>query len=225
MDFVSRAGAVIDRAHRIAGILLVIVVVQMVIILTQWGTNAALSDNLARMSSRLPVYVVPSATRGIYSPTEDDLLINAFVDQVTQSFNTFTYETLKRQYEEMRGFFTPEMLTFSQTYFEKLIRDSSADRRSALFIPDRATTVVEKAVENGQDIRMVTVKGSLQTIIAGSVVESVPVEIALKLRKTIISKTNPFGFLLASYAARRIETQKGMFEPQSNGAGAPATQQ
>jgi hypothetical protein len=204
-NFVARAGAVVDRAHRVAGLLLVVVVVQSGMLISQWYSNQNLSTQLTRMAQQMPVYVIPGSTRGIYSPTEDDLLINAFVDQVTQNFNTFTYETLAKQYEEMRVFFSPEMLTFSQDYFAKLIRDSQADRRSQLFIPDHTSMQVERGLENGQETRNVTVRGSLQTILAGSVVESVPVEIALKLQKVIISRTNPFGFQLGAYTARRVQ--------------------
>ncbi len=205
MNFVARAGAVVDRAHRVAGLLLVVVVVQSGMIITQWYTNSNLSTQLTRMAQQMPVYVIPGSTRGIYSPTEDDLLINAFVDQVTQNFNTFTYETLAKQYEEMKLFFTPQMLTFSQDYFAKLIRDSQADRRSQLFIPDHTSMKVERSMENGREVRNVTVRGSLQTILAGSVVESVPIEIMLKLEKVVISRTNPFGFQLGSYSAKRYQ--------------------
>lgn len=213
-DFVARAGSVIDRAHRVAGLMLIIVLVQSVMLVTMWVRNGELSATIERLATRLPVYVIPGSTRGIYSPTEDDLLIDAFVETVVQSFNTFTYETLQRQYAEMRQFFTPEMLTFSQTYFEKLIRDSQADRRSQLLIPDRQSMRVEKGMDSGVEARQVTIRGSLQTIIAGSVVESVPVEMSLRLRKTIISKTNPFGFLLASYSARRVENSGAAFGAQ-----------
>lgn len=217
-DFVARAGTVIDRAHRMAGVLLVLVIIQSVMLVTMWTRNGDLSTTIERLATRLPVYVIPGSTRGIYSPTEDDLLIDAFVDTVTQSFNTFTYETVGRQYTEMRQFFTPEMLTFSQTYFEKLMRDSQVDRRSQLFIPDRRSMKVEKGMDNGVESRQVVINGSLQTILAGSVVESVPLEITLRLRKTIISKTNPFGFLLASYNVRRLQQDQGGMAPAPEAA-------
>lgn len=204
MDFVARAGSFIDRAHRVAGILLLIVIVQSLIIINQYIRNGEMADQLRYISARMPVYVVPGATRGIYSPTEDDMLIQAFVDQVTQSFKTFTYETLAAQYQEMKQFFTPQMLVSAEGYFSKMLRDSQADRRSSLFIPDRQSTKVQKETENGLDIRYVTMRGSLQTIIAGSVVESLPLEITLKLQKSIISKANPFGFQLAEYRERAV---------------------
>jgi hypothetical protein len=209
MDFVARAGAIIDRAHRVAGILIIVVVIETVIIAALLMGNSTLAQQIQSMVMRREVYVVPGSTRGIYSPTEDDLLINAFVDTVTQSFNTFTYETLQKQYQEMVTFFSPQMLTFSQDYFAKLIRDSQADRRSQLFIPDHQSMKVDRGSEDGIDVRTVTMKGSLQTILAGSVVESVPVELTLKLQKTMISRTNPFGFQLAAYAARKVVPQTG----------------
>lgn len=215
MDFVARAGSFIDRAHRIAGVLLLIVILQSLIIINQYIRNGEMAEQLRYIAVRMPVYVVPGATRGIYSPTEDDLLIKAFVDQVTQSFKTFTYETLANQYEEMRQFFTPQMLVSAETYFSKALRDSQADRRSSLFIPDHQSMKVEKANEGGLETRIVTIKGSLQTIIAGSVVESLPIEIALKLQKSIISKGNPFGFQLAEYRERALAANSAQpFAPQ-----------
>ncbi len=208
MDFLARAGAVIDRAHRVAGILLVLVIVQAIIIISMWGTNNMLTSRIKTMTERLPVYAIPGATRGIYSPTEDDLLIQAFTDTVIQSFNTFTYETIGRQYEEMKPFMTAEMLTFSSDYFDKLVRDSAVDRRSQLLVPNRSTLRVEKLEDNGSEIRKVTQQGTLQTIVAGSIVESVPVELSLTLRKVIISKSNPFGFMLQAYGARKAEEQR-----------------
>ena len=215
MDFVARAGSFIDRAHRIAGVLLLIVIVQSLIIINQYIRNGEMAEQLRYIAVRMPVYVVPGATRGIYSPTEDDLLIKAFVDQVTQSFKTFTYETLASQYEEMKQFFTPQMLVSADGYFSKNLRDSQADRRSSLFIPDHRSMKVEKGSENGMEMRLVTIKGSLQTVIAGSVVESLPIEISLKLYKSMISRANPFGFQLAEYRERALG---------ANGISAPAPQ-
>lgn len=206
MDFVARAGAFVDRAHRVAGVLLLIVIVQSLIILFMARNNSEMSEQLRYIAVRMPVYVVPGATRGIYSPTEDDMLVKAFTDQVVQSFKTFTYETLANQYQEMKQFFTPQMLVSAETYFAKTLRDSQADRRSSLFIPDQQSMKVEKDTENGIEVRLVTLNGSLQTIIAGSVVESLPLEIRLKLQKSIISKGNPFGFQLAAYSERSLAT-------------------
>lgn len=216
MDFVSRAGAFIDRAHRITGILLLIVILQSLIIINQWIRNGEMADQMRYLSVRMPVYVVPGATRGIYSPTEDDLLINAFVDQVSQSFKTFTYETLANQYQEMKQFFTPQMLVDADAYFTKTLRDAQTDRRSSLFIPDRQSLKIEKTKENGVEMRNITIRGSLQTVIAGSVVESLPIEIAMKLQKAIISKSNPFGFMLAYYTERAlVDNNARNFVPNS----------
>lgn len=204
MDFIARAGSIVDRSHRMSGILLLLVMLLSAMAVVQFLRNVELNRQIQAFSERRPVYVIPGATQGMYSPTEDELLIRAFADQVSQAFNTFTYENIRAQYENMKPFFTAEMLTFSQTYFEKLVADSGVDRRSSLFIPDHQTLRIEK----DGDIRNVTIRGSLQTILAGSVVESVPVELSLRLRKVIFSPANPFGLQLASYSARRLETAR-----------------
>jgi len=204
MDFIARAGSMLNQAHRLAGFLLVLLVVAVLGLIMIVKENSALTQEIRRINSTLSVYVVPGSQTGVYSPTQDDLLIDAFVNLVTQSLNTYTYETLEDQYAEVKQFFSSEMLAFSKDYFEKLIRDVGQDRRSALFIPDQRSTKVERARQNGIDIRRVTLRGNLQQILAGSVVETVPLEIALVLRKTTVSKTNPFGFMLSTFKTKQL---------------------
>lgn len=204
MDFIARAGSMLNQAHRLAGFLLVLLLAAIIALVVVVKNNTVLTGQMVAMRSTLPVYVVPGSQTGVYSPTQDDLLINAFVDLVTQSLNTFTYETLADQYAEARAFFSSEMLAFSKDYFEKLIRDANQDRRSALFIPDRRSFHVQRRMDNGIDMRLVTLRGNLQQILAGSVVETIPLEIQLVLRKTTVSKTNPFGFMLSKYVTRQL---------------------
>lgn len=204
MDFIARAGSLLNQAHRLAGFCLILFIIAAVALIMVVRENTTLAREIRIMKSTLPVYVVPGSQTGVYSPTQDDLLINAFTDLVTQSLNTYTYETLANQYEETRQFFSSEMLAFSKDYFEKLIRDSSQDRRSALFVPDRRSLRVERRVQNGIDLRFVTIRGNLQQILAGSVVETIPLEINLTLRKTTVSKVNPFGFMLSKYVTRQL---------------------
>lgn len=205
MDFIARAGSLIDKSHRVAGFLLILLVVESVLLINSMNRNGQLVDRIYTMSERLPVYVVPGSQTGVYSPTQDDLLIGAFVDLITQSLNSYTYETVEEQYQEARSFFTSEMLAFSQDYFDRLIKNVGSDRRSSLFIPHRQSLKIEKGKENGIDIRQVKVRGSLQQILAGSVVETVPLEITLKLQKTTVSKTNPFGFMLSKYFTKQLD--------------------
>jgi hypothetical protein len=49
-------------------------------------------------------------------------------------------------------------------------------------------------------MRDVTLKGTLKTIIAGTVAEDLPLQINMTLEKVLVSRVNPFGFQLAQYA-------------------------
>ena len=205
MDFVARAGTMLDRAHRLAGFLLILLMLETLVVVMTINRNAALTDQVRELSNLRPVYVVPGSQAGIYAPTQDDLLINAFVDHITQSLNSYTYENIDEQYVEVRNFFSPEMLALSGDAFEKQVKLVQTDRRSSLFISNRRTLEVEKKQENGLQVRMVTLRGTLQQILAGSTVETVPVMFTMKLIKESPSKTNPFGFKLAQYRMRELE--------------------
>lgn len=198
-DFVARAGAIIDRAHRIAGVLLICVVVLGSVTTCQLTRNAALNSQLMDARVRLPVIVVPGATTGLYSPTEDDRLTYMFTDLITQMFNSFTALTFAKQYEESKKFFDPTLLVDSAPYFEKKIRDSQADRRASLFVPDRTSYRVKKYVKNGIEMRDVTMTGQINTIVGGVVAESVWVQLDMTLQKGTVSPANPYGLLLSSY--------------------------
>ncbi|MBI1308524.1 MAG: hypothetical protein GC129_01520 [Proteobacteria bacterium] len=220
MDFVARAGAVIDRAHRIAGVLLICVIVLGLVTTCQLSRNASLNAQLMQRRMSLPVIVVPGAATGLYSPTEDDRLTMMFTSYITQSINSFTPETMAKQYSAIRSFFSPALLTDSVPYFERKIRDSTADRRSSLFVPDESSLQVKKYSENGVDIREVTIIGQLNTIIAGTVAENVPLQIAMKFEKTQVSPANPYGLKLSSYKETPLTTPGGAPAP----AAAPPAQ-
>lgn len=193
-----------DRAHRLVGFMLILVVVLFVLVLKSWMDISSLNRELVATRTRLPVYVVPGSQSGVYAPTQDELLVQAFVDLITQSFNTFTYITLPDQVDEVRKFFTPEMLTYSNDYFAQLIEAAKRDRRSSLFIPDRQSLTIENVTEGRQEFRDITINGTFQQILAGSVVEEVPLQISMRLRKVSVSRTNPFGFLVASYHTKQL---------------------
>lgn len=199
MDFVARAGAIVDRAHRVAGVLLICVVVLGVVAGCQWTKNAALNIALDEKRMRLPVIVVPGATTGLYSPTEDDRLTFMFTDLVTQLFNSFTSLTFARQYEEAKKYFDATLLVDSAPYFEKKVRDAQADRRASLFVPDRTSYQVRKYTKNGSEMRDVSMNGQINTIIGGVVAESVWVKLEMTLQKGTVSPANPYGLLLVSY--------------------------
>jgi hypothetical protein len=199
-DFVARAGAYIDRAHRVAGFLLICCVVLGLMSFCQWQRNGELNRLLEGYAQRLPVIVVPGAVAGKYDPREDAQLVAAFADFVTQNFNTFTPETVAKQLESLRPYLAPALLTDSQPYFAKKVDDATSVKRSSLFIPDRASLTVTNTTENGVDLREVILRGKLKNIAAGTVAEDVPLEVQMTFQKGIINPNiNPYGFQLVRY--------------------------
>lgn len=200
MDFVARAGAIIDRAHRIAGVLLICVIVLGVIAGCQLKENSRLNREADMSRIRYPVIVVPNATTGVYSPTEEDRLIFLFSDFVTQSLNSFTSETVGKLYTGLRPYLGAALLTDSEPYFQRKIRDAQADRRSSFFVPDRARQLsVTKRRINDQEFRDIVMYGQISAIVGGTVAESIPLEVTMTFQKVFASPTNPYGFILTAY--------------------------
>ncbi|PZP39334.1 MAG: hypothetical protein DI585_04455 [Pseudomonas fluorescens] len=200
MDFVARAGAIIDRAHRVAGILLICVIILGIMSTCQFAKNSELQAQLDNRRIRYPVIVVPDATTGVYSPTEEDRLINLFADFITQSLNSYTPANIGQLYAGVRPFMSPAMLTDSEPYFQRKVRDSTGDRRSSFFVPDRSQQLkVEKRSQNGVEYRDVSMIGQINTIVGGTVAEGAPLEIQMTFQKTFASPANPYGFMLTKY--------------------------
>lgn len=210
MDFIARAGAMIDRAHRIAGLLLICVGVLSVVTMCQLIKNTNLNNQLMDARVRLPVIVVPGAVAGKYDPREDDKLISEFTFFLGQTLNTFTPETMSKQYAILKPFFSPALLADSAPYFEKKIRDVEADRRSSLFVPDMTTYQVRKYVQNNVEKRDVSIIGQLTTILGGTEAETIPLQIKFTLEKRLVNpNTNPYGFSISAY------NESGLVDPNN----------
>ena len=200
MDFIARAGAIIDRAHRIAGILLLCVFVLGLVSMCQLVKNNQLQAEMNARRISYPVIVVPDATEGVYSPTEEDRLIYLFADFVTQSLNSYTPANIASLYKGLYPYMGPALQTDSQPYFERKVRDSISDRRSSFFVPDRTQTPeVKKRRENGVEYRDVAVRGEIRTIVGGTLAEGSPMEIQMTFQKVFASPANRYGFLLTKY--------------------------
>jgi hypothetical protein len=174
--------------------------------------NVELNNRLHQQRIEYPVIVVPDATMGVYSPTEDDRLIAMFTDFVTQSLNTYTAENLPTLIGNLKPYMDATLLTDSEVKFQRLIRDATADRRASIFVPDsrnqKLPTVTSYQVvrreQNGQQFRDVTLTGQMLSIVGGTVAESIPVEIKITIRKVFASPSNPYGFMLMTYNTRPL---------------------
>jgi hypothetical protein len=211
MDFIARAGNVLDRSHRLAGVLLVIVVVETLLLMNVMDNNKALNLQYDRLREKLYVYVVPGSLAGVYSPKQDDMLVEAFTTLISQSLNTYTYENLTKQYSEVKQFFSPSMLVSADKYFGEKIKIARLDTRSSLFVPNKDQTKVEVIRDaRGSDTgdKRIIMEGQLYHILTGNPVEALPVRITMALSKVNVTRSNPFGFMLKSYTEEEIEESK-----------------
>ncbi|MDE0724451.1 MAG: hypothetical protein OSB62_07100, partial [Alphaproteobacteria bacterium] len=84
MDFLARAGSSLERAHRLAGILLGVILVLIAILFYFVKANSEIKVEYQRLRDELKVYVVPGSISGIYQPTQPDMLLREFSSFVVQ---------------------------------------------------------------------------------------------------------------------------------------------
>lgn len=207
MDFVARAGYVLDRAHRLTGILLFVLALLVALVIYAWGNNISLQNQLRDASKNMSVYVVPGSEPGFFAPSKGEILMQTFADYAIQSLNTYTPASLPKQYTEMQHFFTPDMLLKADRYFATLARDIRTDERSSLFITDRTSLKTRRAEdsERGVDAFDVQIDGERKDVVGGKVVASTLLRIALRLHSANVSETNPFGYVIANYKEEVID--------------------
>lgn len=208
MDFIHRAGSLLDKSHMLVGFFALIIIAETLVILSLAGENAEMARTNNQLAIRREVYVVPNSQAGLYAPRADRLLLESFAEFVVQSLNTYTYENLPAQYNEVKNFFTPALITRRGDSFQKLLKDVKSLGRSQIFIPDPNAFRMQVKKENGREIILVNIGGQAETILAGRVVTSAPTEIQLRMKRALFSPTNPFGLMLDDYIPRPLTTRK-----------------
>lgn len=195
-----------DRSHRLMGVLLVLCVVEAMFIAVLLTNNQQAYARFEKIQETLPVYVVPGAEAGTYVRRPEDMMLETFTNFITQGLYSYTFVTLMDQYKEMRRFMAPDLLAASDRLYQKTINIAQTDKRSALFIPNLPSIKWNKT--GGERSRAefdVEMTGSLQNIIAGTVVESLPLQIKLTVRQTPITQTNPFGYIVLKLSQQEIQ--------------------
>ncbi len=203
MNFIARAGGMLDSAWRLAGILLILLVVVFVLLLNSMEKNSQLNTQLESIRNKMNVYVVPGGEGGVYAPNKAELLLQTFSDYITQSLLTYTHYNLANQYSEVRQFLAPQLESRMAPKFRELVQRSSADQRSAIFIQDRTKLTFKSLSETNGRGRLFEVRvfGEQRYLIAGREVAKEPLQVTMRLRQQAPSKTNPFGFMVESYVA------------------------
>tara|TARA_R110000868_G_scaffold218576_1_gene469030 strand:+ start:175450 stop:176097 length:648 start_codon:yes stop_codon:yes gene_type:complete len=208
MDFIARAGSVIDKWQRVAGVLLIILILLIIWSVKLTAQNSSLNAKYESLRAQAQVYVVPGSVAGFYTPANSEIMLKELSYLVVNSLNTYTYSNLENQYREIERFFDDDMLALAQSHFKDLVQKAYQDERSSLFVPDQTAFKIEG--DTGPSGRgkkqIVTIEGTRQYIIAGTVVEAVPMRYTMEFRQRYISKSNPFGFELESYSAKEISS-------------------
>ena len=201
MDFIARAGSVVDKWQRIAGLLLVLLIITFFWTYQVISENRSLNAQYERLRAQAQVYVVPGSVAGFYTPANSDVMLKELSYLIVNSLNNYTYQNLENQYREIQGFFNDDMLAVAQSHFKELISVAYQDERSAKFIPDQTAFRIEGDTgPSGRGKKQtVIIEGTRQYIMAGTVVEAEPIRFTMEFKQRFISKANPFGFELLSY--------------------------
>ena len=193
-----------DKSHRITGVLLVLVILQTLMVVYLVKHNAFMDKLLARAEQTYPIYVVPGALPDVYRPDTRSILATSFTDFLTQSLYTFTYESYPRQYEEVKRFFSPQFLRYADNNYQKRIAQARTLKASEVFVMDRQSLKAEEWREPDAKGLVVTVNGTIQRVVNGSLVEAAPVSMKIRLKSVLVSKANPFGFTVMSLNSNEI---------------------
>lgn len=209
MEFIARAGAFIDRSHRVAGFFLISTIAIGLIAMSLASSNSKLATELERISRTSQVYVVPGSQAGFYAPTQPEMLLQNFGEYIIQSLNTYTYTSLEPQFAEVQKFFTPEMLLNAKPFYTARIQDAKQDEHSSLFVPERNTLKIVQVATPADGVRDLnyyeySIEGRRQDIIGAQVIASRNIRIFLTVRQASISKTNPWGFVLSKYREEQL---------------------
>lgn len=210
MDFVARAGRLLDKAYRVAGILVLILAVQTSYSLYLSQQNKELNLKYEELRETAKIYVVPGGQPGWYSPERLEVLLQQFITLIVQSRLTYTPASLEPQFLEIRRYLDPRMLARADAEFVDLKKMADLDERASLFVPDMTTFAVKNTGRRmgGRDEKQVTLEGNLNFIIGGRVVDEQRVEVTLTVQPTNISKTNPFGYILISYREKALDQKR-----------------
>ncbi|MCP4355346.1 MAG: hypothetical protein GY793_06870 [Proteobacteria bacterium] len=200
-NFIARAGSLVDRGHRIIGILLFVLVLQFMWNHSIMKEKQVLQDQIDFQNRSQSIYVVPDSQAGVYKPETGNLLLSTFVDHLIQSLLTYTPANFKKQYDGVRLFLSSDMLSKADRFYKLEIRKSKRGRISSLFMTDKTSTELsnfielpEKTSKYGEKVYSITVRGVRNMIVAGRVLEENKMSVKLQLKETAVSTVNPFGF-------------------------------
>lgn len=206
MDFIARAGSLIDRGHRIIGILLVIVCLQLYWIFTIYQQKSFLQERILVQNNTQSIYVVPNSQSGLYAPAEGRLLLSTFVDYITQNYMTYTPANMEVQYESIRGFLSDIVRKHADEEFVIEKHKAKVEEISSIFIVDKASEqlsnykeIKDKRTRFGKKTYEIELKGTRSFVVAGRVLSSTYITYIINVQETAATEKNPFGFVVTKF--------------------------
>jgi hypothetical protein len=206
MDFIARAGSLIDRGHRIIGILLVIVCLQLYWIFTIYQQKAFLQERILVQNNTQSIYVVPNSQSGLYAPAEGRLLLSTFVDYITQNYMTYTPANMEAQYESIRGFLSDVVRKHADDEFVVEKHKAKVEEISSIFIVDKTSEqlssykeIKDKRTRYGKKTYEIELKGTRSFVVAGRVLSSTYITYIINVQETTATEKNPFGFVVTKF--------------------------
>lgn len=206
MDFIARAGSVVDKGHRVIGLLIVVIVLEFFWILMINSEKGFLQERINIQNNTQSIYVVPNSQAGIYRPAEGHLLLTTFVDYISQNLMTYTPVTMEKQYKDIRDFLSPNVKAEADASFKREFHKSKIEEISSIFVADRTSTQLrdfkelrEKRTIYGKKTYEISLKGIRSFVVAGRVLSSKPVKFVIQLQETNVTEENPFGFIVTNF--------------------------
>lgn len=206
MSFIARAGSLIDRGHRIIGILFIITVVQLLWIYTIYGEQANLRARLDIQNNTQSIYVVPNSQSGLYNPAESKLLLSTFIDYFVQNYSTYTPANIASQYKSIRPFLSSKIRPKADKKAMIDEHKAKTDEISSIFVVDKTSEQLDnykeiKSKNNRYNNRTfaITIKGLKSFVVGGKVLSSKVITYDINVRETKATEANPFGFIITKF--------------------------
>lgn len=183
--------------------LLVLAVFQGLFITYYHFANEHVLSDYEVLQNYSQLYVAPGAKPGFYDPSKPEVLLKSQAKYVLTMMNSYTPPTYLDQYKAIRTFFSPVLQIKMDGYYTRKVREVIEDEQSTkLVLDDSSYKAVQSSNENA--VYNVEVEGSMQYIMAGKIVQAIPLRFKLKFNRSYINKSNPYGFLMIDYKVKQL---------------------
>lgn len=203
------------KGSKLLAIMLVIISAEYAIAKFGIENNAKLQLEIEDYNLRQQVFVLPNSQTETYKPARKQTMLVSFVENIANSFLTYSPKTVKKQFEEIDRYMSSSMLArFNHFFYKEVSRFSNYN--SSIFQLDKTMTeVIEQEArtdrKTGVELKnyIVTVKGKRRFIIGRNSGRALTKEkydsIRFSIQEVPVSKANPYGFVLTKFDLTKIK--------------------